>query len=55
MHGTIPTRSYEKRSAKGFSSLWAGLGFGLLPLVLAGIIAILRFGGAVSFADVTPM
>jgi hypothetical protein len=53
MHGTFPRHKSEGRSSTlEVSSLLVGLAFAIIPLIMATLAALLRFGSAVTVADI---
>jgi hypothetical protein len=53
MHGTFPRHELEGRSSTlEIGSLFVGLAFATIPLIIATLMALLRFGSAVTVADI---
>jgi hypothetical protein len=53
MHGTFPSRGTAGRSFQlDTASIGVALGFAAMPLIIATIAAILRFGSAVTASDI---
>lgn len=52
MHGTFPNEGPGHRSSTDFGSLWTGLAFAALPLLLAVAVAMFRFGGNMTLDNI---
>ena len=59
MHGTFPETFPEQASPPETNDWWTGFGTSFaiasIPLVLATLVAIFRFGGKVTLADVVDL
>jgi hypothetical protein len=51
MHGTFPPIAPLREPNSPIASLYVSLAFAAIPLVLATILAAIRFGSAVSASD----
>jgi len=53
MHGTFPRHESEGLSSTlEVRSLYVGLAFATIPVIIATLAALLRFGSAVTVADI---
>ena len=52
VHGTFPERFFEERPVVDLGSLSVGVCLGVLPLILAGLVAVAQFGSATTLTDV---
>jgi hypothetical protein len=52
MHGTFPKRAPEQRPRQQAADLWTCLAFASIPLGLAIVAAVLRFGSDATLANV---
>jgi hypothetical protein len=52
MHGTFPREIPKSRSKTAFRLPSAGLVFAAMPLLVAVVVALLRFGSSITIADI---
>jgi hypothetical protein len=52
MHGTLPRRFERHRGELSSASLWASLGFAVLPAAFALLVALLKCGLGVTLSDI---
>jgi hypothetical protein len=52
MHGTFPSRSPQHPPRPDLGSFWTSLAFAAMPVIIAAVVATLRFGSAVTVGDI---
>ncbi|MBV8652693.1 MAG: hypothetical protein JO255_14595 [Alphaproteobacteria bacterium] len=52
MHGTFPREIPKSRSKTNFRLPSAGLAFAAMPILVAVVVALLRFGSGITIADI---
>jgi hypothetical protein len=52
MHGTFPPRSPQHRPRPDLGSFWTSLAFAAMPMIVAAVVAAIRFGSAVTVGDI---
>jgi hypothetical protein len=52
VHGSFPRRFEEERGKARAASLWSGVAFAALPLIMALLVALVKSGREVTLLDV---